>query len=233
MDRNEVEQLVKQMIDADKTDAQFNVSKVPYHIHNNLDAPKIPFIGLGDTPYTYSTYAGRILVVNSTQTALTYGGKLGNTGPLFDHYVTVGNVTTGETDLYSDSITASTLASNGDKLEIGYGGSFVSSGTATREVRIYFGGTQIFDTGALTLSLSAAWTAYVEIIRVSATVVRYMVSMTTEGAALAAYTAVGEVTGLTLSSANILKITGQAAGVGAATNDIVAKMGYVLLITAA
>ncbi len=54
-----------------------------------------------------------------------------------------------------------------------------------------------------------------------------MVSFTTEGAALAAYTAVGELTGLTLSGTNILKITGQAAGVGAASNDIVAKMGQV------
>ncbi len=37
----------------------------------------------------------------------------------------------------------------------------------------------------------------------------------------------GELTGLTLSGSNILKITGQAAGTGAATNDIVAKMGFV------
>ena len=83
------------------------------------------------------------------------------------------------------------------------------------------------DSGALTLTLSSAWTVYITIIRVSSSVVRYTISMTTEGAALAAYTSVGEVTGLTLSGSNILKITGQAAGVGAATNDIVAKMGYI------
>lgn len=152
---------------------------------------------------------------------------------LADHYASVGSVTTGETDLYSDSIGGTMLIQNGDKLSAMYGGVFVSSGTATREVKIYFGGTQIFDSGALTLSLSAAWTVYVEIIRVSATVVRYMISMTTEGAALAAYTAVGEVTGLTLKNSNILKITGQAAGAGAATNDIVAYMGSVALVVAA
>lgn len=152
---------------------------------------------------------------------------------LFDHFASIGNVTTGETDLYSDSIGGKILLQNGDKLSAMYGGVFVSSGTATREIKIYFGGTQIFDSGALTLSLSAAWTVYVEVIRVSATVVRYMISMTTEGAALAAYTAVGELTGLTLSNANILKITGQAAGAGAATNDIAAKMGSVALVIAA
>lgn len=148
--------------------------------------------------------------------------------PIFDHYTDAGNGTTVETDLYSDTIAAGQLGTNGAKLEIEYGGLFVSSGTAPREVRIYFAGTAIFDSGALTLSLSSAWTAFGMIIRVSSTVVRYMVSFTTEGAALAAYTAVGELTGLTLSGTNILKITGQAAGIGAATNDIVAKLGVVM-----
>lgn len=146
---------------------------------------------------------------------------------LFDHYTDVGNVTTGETDLYSDTLTAGLLANNGEKVRAEYGGLFVSSGTATREIKVYFAGSVIFDSGALTLSLSSAWTIYLTIIRVSATVVRYLVSMATEGAALGAYTAVGELTGLTLSATNVLKITGQAAGVGAATNDIVAKLGDV------
>lgn len=151
---------------------------------------------------------------------------------LFAHHADQGNGTTVETDLYSDTIAAGRLAANDETLEAEYGGVFVSSGTATREVKLYFGGTQFFDSGALTLSLSAAWTVYVTLIRVSATVVRYMVSMTTEGAALAAYTAVGELTGLTLANANVLKITGQAAGVGAATNDIVAKLAKVVWVPA-
>lgn len=152
---------------------------------------------------------------------------------LFDHFASAGNGTTVETDLYSDTITAGRLAANGDKLSAFYGGLFVSSGTATREIKVYFAGTAIFDTGALTLSLSSAWTAYVNIIRVSSTVIRYMISFTTEGAALAAYTAVGELTGLTLSNTAVLKITGQAAGVGAATNDIVAQLGSVAYCPAA
>ena len=147
---------------------------------------------------------------------------------LFNHFADVGNVGTGEDDLYSDTTAAGQLASNGDRLEIEYGGTFVSSATATRQIRIYFGGTLIFDTGALTLSLSAAWTIYTTIMRVSSSVIRYMVSMTTEGAALAAYTAVGELTGLTLSNTNVLKVTGESAGVGAADNDIVAKLGSVV-----
>lgn len=148
-------------------------------------------------------------------------------GTIFNHFTNAGNVTTGETDLYSDTTPASILGTNGDRLEAEYGGVFVSSGTATRQIRAYFAGTQIFDTGALTLSLSSAWTMFLMLTRVSSTVIRYMVSFTTQGAALAAYTSAGEVTGLTLSNSNILKITGQAAGVGAATNDIVAELSYV------
>ncbi len=146
---------------------------------------------------------------------------------LFDHFASVGNVGTGEDDLYSDTLAAGQLATNGDKIEAQYGGTFVSSATATREIKIYFGGTMIFDTGTLTLSLSSAWTAYATFIRVSSSVIRYMVSFTTEGAALAAYTAVGELTGLTLANTQVIKITGESAGVGAATNDIVAMMGNV------
>lgn len=179
-------------------------------------------------------------LLSSSNKTFSFPNKTGtfaltNTAPtsLFDHYINAGNVTTGETDLYSDTIAASQLGANGDKLEAEYGGVFVSSATATREIKVYFGGTVILDTGTLTLTLSSAWTAYVSIIRVSATVVRYMVSLTTEGAALAAYTAVGEVTGLTLSNTNILKITGQAASTGAATNDIVAKLGNVVFVPAA
>lgn len=233
MDENKVKELVQKILREEKIRSQYGVSKVPFHTHNNLDSPPIPFTSLSGVPNSYGSNAGKSLIVNSTATGLIFGGKLGKTGALFDHYATVGNTGTNETTLYSDTTAASTLATNGDKLEAEYGGSFVSSGTATREIKIYFGGTVIFDTGTLTLSLSAAWTGYVTIIRVSSTVVRYMISFTTEGAALAAYTSVGEVTGLTLSATNILKITGQAAGAGAASNDITAKLGSVLFVTAA
>lgn len=146
---------------------------------------------------------------------------------LFDHFADAGNVGTGEDDLYSDTIPAGRLANNGDKLSASYGGTFVSSATATRQVRAYFGGTLIFDTGALSLSSSSSWTLYIDVIRVSSSVVRCMASLSTQGAALSAYTAYTEVTGLTLTNTQIMKITGEAAGVGAATNDIVAKLSSI------
>lgn len=151
----------------------------------------------------------------------TIGGKIK------EFFTDVGNVGTGEDDLYSYTTEANLFGVNGDTIEADFGGVFVSSATATRQIKLWFGGTAIFDTGALTLSLSSSWNIYGVIVRVSATVVRYTISLTTQGAALSAYTASGELTGLTLSGTNILKLTGESAGVGAATNDIVAKVGVV------
>lgn len=235
---------------------QYGVSFIPYHTHMGVDSPQIDpanLLGFPTISVTTATTAPTDSPANGT-IRFYYDGtnyiqwtRINNTWVgtragisiypswfpphvLFDHYATIGNTHTDGTvdDLYSDTIAASQLANNGEKLEAEYGGSFVTSATATREVQVFFGGTSIFDTGALTISLSSAWTCYVSIIRVSATVIRYMVSFTTEGAALAAYTAVGELTGLTLSNTNILKITGQAAGVGAAASDVTAKMGTVV-----
>lgn len=176
---------------------------------------------------TESTARAGIMEYNNSfyqtkNSALRYG--LG--GVIFDNYTDAGNSTTTKTDLYSYTTPASALASNGEKIQAQYGGVFVSSGTATREITVSFAGTDIFDTGTLTLSISASWVVDVTIIRVSSSVVRYMITLNTQGAALSAYTSSGELTGLTLTNTNILKITGQAAGVGAATNDIVAKAAF-------
>jgi hypothetical protein len=148
-------------------------------------------------------------------------------GTLFDFFTSVGNSGTTETDLYSSTLAANTFTTNGDKIEATYGGTFVSSATATRQIKVYFAGTVILDTGALSISASASWQVNVLLIRVSSTVVRYTISLQTAGASLAVYNATSELTGLTLSNTNILKITGTAAGVGAATNDIVAMLGTV------
>lgn len=191
---------------------------------------------IGDTPTDALQLVPRKYVDSKKTFSIASSGTTFNIGGvIFDHFVDVGNThTDGTVDtLYTDTIPAKMLANSGDKIEAEYGGKFVSSGTASREVQVFFAGTSIFDTGTLTVSLSSSWTCYVLLIRVSATVVRYMVSFSTEGAALAAYTSVGELTGLTLTTTTVLRITGQSNGTGAAVNDVVAKLGSVSYFPAA
>lgn len=151
----------------------------------------------------------------------TVGGKIK------EYFTDAGNTTTTETDLYSYTTEASMLSVNGTSIQAEYGGVFVSSATATREIKVYFGGTVIYDSGALSVTTSSQWAIYTSLIRVSGTVIRYMVSIVVDGVTLTSPCSAGELTGLTLSNTNVLKITGQAAATGAATNDIVGKLGAV------
>lgn len=152
--------------------------------------------------------------------------RFGIGGALAQNFADAGNTTTAETDLYSYTSPANLLDLNGNKLMAKYGGIFVNS-TSTKQLKVYFAGTAIFDSTALTTTATSYWNLDVMIIRVSSTVIRATVSLIDTGIATSAATQYTELTGLTLTGTNILKITGTAAGAGAATNDIVAKLGSV------
>lgn len=172
------------------------------------------------------------LQVDAAQKVFVKAGAASGTtaavgGTIFDYFADVGNTTTTETDLFSSTLLASTLNANGTGVSATYGGIFVNSATATRQLKVYFGGTVIFDSGALTVSAATDWNISVLCIRVSSSVVRCTVAVNLTGASTGNFAKYTEVTGLTLTNTQILKITGQAGGVGAATNDIVAKLGKV------
>ncbi len=154
-----------------------------------------------------------------------YIAKVG--GVIFDHYADAGNVGTGEDDLYSDTLPADTLSANGQKIVAEYGLTIVASGTATRQVKAYFGGTLVLDSGALTFASGGTAQIWITIIRETSSVVRVMAEFVPSGITLQPIVTYTRITGLTLSNTQILKITGEAAGVGAATNDVVAKLGVV------
>lgn len=154
-------------------------------------------------------------------------GSISLGGPIFDYATNGANSGTSETDLYSDSIPANMLAANFDKLEATYGGSFVASATATRQIKIYFGGTVVFDSTAILISAAASWSVYVTLIRASSTTARVIVELATQNAPLAAYVTYTALATQDFTIANVLRITGTAAGVGAATNDIIARLGVV------
>lgn len=169
--------------------------------------------------------------LSATKITVKAGTSSGNVarvgGNLFDHFVdaTVGGA---EADIYTDTTIANTFGTNGDKVIASYGGNFVTVGTELCQLKVYFAGTAIWDsTGVAPTTGTTSWRVYVELIRVSATVIRYTVALNTTGASGFVYCNVGELTALTLSGTNILKITGTSTGVGSGAGDIVGKMGYV------
>lgn len=146
----------------------------------------------------------------------------------FDHFADANNTTTTETDLYSDTLTAGKLATNGDKVFIDYGGTFTGAATATQRLKIYFGGTVVADTGALAVNTGTpAWGAKTLCIRESSSVVRCNTNIDTGTTVLSASSYYTRVTGLTLSNTQVIKITGTAAGAGAASSQITATQGNI------
>lgn len=187
---------------------------------------------LGGSPTTALIAAASITVGWTGTLAESRGGTGVAKSILFDHFANAGNVGTGEDDLYSDTLTAGQFATNGQKIICQYGGTFVGDATSTQRLRMYFGGTLIFDTGALGIGVTTSnWDIYATIIRVSSSVVRCSVTLNTSFATLNAYAQYTEVTGLTLANTQVVKITGEAAGATAATDQIVAREGYIQFLT--
>jgi hypothetical protein len=154
-------------------------------------------------------------------------------GALFDHFADV-SVGGAEADIYTDTLLANTFNANGDKVTANYGGNFVTVGTELTQLKVYLAGTAIWDsTGVAPTTGTTSWNVDVKLIRVSSTIVRYTVTLNTTGASGFVYATVGELTGLTLSGTNILKITGTSSGVGSGAGDIVGKMGFVSFSPAA
>lgn len=156
-------------------------------------------------------------------------------GTIIDHYADVGNLTaTGETDLYTDTLNAGTLGTNGDKLEAVYAGTFVGDATSNQRLKAYFGGTLIFDSGALSIGAATdSWNLFVTYIRESSSIVRCSAVLTTNFATLSSYASYTKVTGLTLANTQIVKITGTAGGAVPQNNQIIASMGSVIYLPAA
>lgn len=172
-----------------------------------------------------------VALLNLQNSAAASMGNVG--GCTFDNFADV-SVGGAEADIYSSTTVANALAINGDKITANYGGNFVTVGTELTQLKVYFAGTAIWDsTGVAPSTGTTSWRVFVEIIRVSSTVVRYSVSLNTTGASGYTYCTVGELTSLTLSGTNILKITGTSSGVGSGAGDIVGKMGSVSYFPAA
>ena len=136
-----------------------------------------------------------------------------------------GNATTAETTIFTVTVPANTCTANNDVIEASIGGSLIGHATATRTVKVKFGTAVLLNTGAFTVASNDVFRISVSIIRNSAT---SLLSVTSFVAALSQYTAYQTATITDLwATATDLVVTGQAGGVGAATDDIVGRIGYV------
>jgi hypothetical protein len=141
-------------------------------------------------------------------------------------FIDANNTGTGETDLYTKSVAANTLGSNGQSLSFEVGGVF-NDATATANLQLYFAGTAFAGTGAMTLTGTGAWRAQGSIIRVSSSVYRATVTYYADNTSQKIFTSSANVTSVDFTTSNIFKITGTAAGAGGGSNDITAQMWIV------
>lgn len=194
---------------------------------SNLLAGQI-FSGLSDDGYYYNYTCVADGVAYRTLAAQPQAINTVNeiSQELTSFFANAGNTSTTETDLYSYTIPAAgtigNLSLNGQSIYAEYAGTTVGHATATRRLRLVFAGSTVFDSGALVTASGITWFLRITIIRVSATVIRVYGSLLWGSTPTPIYF---ELTGLTLSATNVLKITGQAGDTGAATNDIVATGG--------
>jgi hypothetical protein len=152
------------------------------------------------------------------------GLRYGNGGTVFDHYTDANNTGTSETDLYSYTTPASTLANDGEKIRATYAGQF-NDATATSQLQVYFAGTVIYNSGALALSTTGSWEVNVLIIRTGSSTALATVTLQTATSSSVPYSIQTDLTGITFTNTNIIKVTGTAGGVGGGSNDITAKLG--------
>jgi hypothetical protein len=138
-------------------------------------------------------------------------------------FIDANNTGTGETDLYTKTVAANTLGSNGQSLSFEIGGAF-NDATATANLQIYFAGTAFAGTGAMTISGTGAWRAQGSIVRVSSSVYRASVTVFSDNTTQKIFTSMANVTSVDFTASNIFKITGTAGGAGGGSNDITAQM---------
>lgn len=151
---------------------------------------------------------------------------------LVDFVADVSNSGTSETDIFTHTSAANTLAATGDKLIGSFSLSFPDA-TATVEIKAYFAGTSFFGSNAITLTGAGFATLNLTVIRTGSTTARAYASLVTGVSATPVYARETDLTGLTFSGTNIIKVTGTAAGGGGGSGDIVGKAGSLTFASAA
>ena len=131
----------------------------------------------------------------------------------------VGNVTTGEDNLYSYTLPAATLSVDENSVTGRFAGTVAANGNV-KTLKLKFGGTTILTTVVTTSSITSAWTIEFECSRTGATTQKCSGKLTNgDGLGVGFNASAAE----TLSGTVAIVLTGEAT----ATNDIVKEMATV------
>lgn len=127
-------------------------------------------------------------------------------GITYTNTTQTGNTAATETDAFSHTLSAATLGTDGESIEFEAAGTFAATASTDKRVKVVFGSTTIFDTGALAAVAAASWHLKGLIVRTGAATQKVIVSFDSSFSSLnstATYTAATE----TLANALTLKLT--------------------------
>lgn len=162
-------------------------------------------------------YDALIYFDTSTSTQITGGGVATNgVSVVYKSMTTTGVSGAGETTLFTYTLPAGTLGTNGESILIQSAGTYATS-VNSKTIKFKFGGTTV-STGALAVTTTAPWWLEATVIRVDATNQKVILALIT-GSSTQLAEAVYSTATETLSGTVTISITGQ----GGATNDVVGE----------
>lgn len=177
--------------------------------------PSYFWVGVGDAAGNVANEVFRAANAEAGGTQIVAGGalttKVSVGGTLNTSTTQTGNTASTETDLYSFSVPASTLLTNGNALHLECGGTFAGSANTDKRLRVKYGATTLYDSGALAITSAASWTLLANVLRTGAATQKGSAAFNSSSSVLTAsagYSAAAE----TLSGAVTIKITGQGTG---------------------
>jgi hypothetical protein len=189
-----------------------------------------------NNPAVNSLFEHASLIVRNSATKWTMDGPAriynDNEGGLIGSYrtdVIVGGST--ETDIFSSTVGATVMLTNENRLRAEYEGNFVSVGTEAMQLKTYFAGSSLWDSGAVVLPAgTTSWKVVVDIVRTNLGTIRATTTLITTNNTTFNYCTYTQVSGLTtaLLGSNIIKITGTSTGTGSGVGDIVGRMGNLI-----
>lgn len=182
------------------------------------------------TPALFKSGAGspQVLVSGDNRTGVRTGQTrtLMWVGGVIDEFIAdVANGTTVETDIFSTTIIASTVNTDRMKLKARWSGLYAATAN-NKQIKVYFAGTAVFDSTALVIVAANSWDVDLLLIRTSSSTARVSVRFTSSSNVLLASITETDLTGLSWTVDNILKITAK----GGATSDLTGKLGCVEML---